>query len=69
VAFRAAVIRCAVIIALAVIASVVVAMARESGRCNDDGATYFANRAAATNSSALHPGGAIPRHRASVKTK
>jgi hypothetical protein len=49
VAFRAAVIRCAVIIALAVIASIVVAMARESGRYNDDGSTYFASRAAATN--------------------
>jgi hypothetical protein len=49
VAFRGAVIRCAVIIALAVIASIVVAMARESGRYNDDGSTYFANRAAATN--------------------
>jgi hypothetical protein len=41
VAFKSAVIRCAVIIALAVIASIVVAVARESGEYSGEG-NYFA---------------------------
>jgi hypothetical protein len=45
-AFKAAVIRCVVIVALAVTVSIVVAMARESGRCNDDDfGGYFADAA------------------------